>query len=55
MNIGQRLKNARETIGYTQKKVSELTGVGESSISEFENNEREPKFSQLSKLAEVYK
>lgn len=55
MNIGQRLKNARETIGYTQKKVSELTGVGESSISEFENNEREPKFSQLSKLADVYK
>ena len=55
MNIGQRLKIARETIGYTQKKVSELTEVGESSISEFENNEREPKFSQLNKLAEVYK
>lgn len=55
MNIGQRLKIARETIGYTQKKVSELTGLGESSISEFENNEREPKFSQLSKLADVYK
>ena len=55
MNIGQRLKVARETIGYTQKKVSELTEVGESSISEFENNEREPKFSQLSRLAEVYK
>jgi Zn-dependent peptidase ImmA (M78 family)/transcriptional regulator with XRE-family HTH domain len=55
MNIGQRLKIARETISYTQKKVSELTGLGESSISEFENNEREPKFSQLSKLADVYK
>lgn len=55
MDIGQRLKIAREMIGYTQKKVSELTGIGESSISEFENNEREPKFSQLSKLAEVYK
>jgi Zn-dependent peptidase ImmA (M78 family)/transcriptional regulator with XRE-family HTH domain len=55
MGIGQRLKTARETIGYTQRKVSELTGVGESSISEFENNEREPKFSQLSKLAEAYK
>lgn len=55
MNIGQRLKIAREAIGYTQKKVFELTGVGESSISEFENNEREPKFSQLSKLAEIYK
>ena len=38
MDIGQRLKIAREMIGYTQKKVSELTGIGESSISEFENN-----------------
>jgi len=55
MDIGQRLKIARETIGYTQKKVYELTGVGESSISEFENNEREPKFSQLSRLAEIYR
>ena len=55
MDIGKRLRIARETIGYTQRKVSELTGIGESSISEFENNEREPKFSQLSKLAEVYK
>jgi Zn-dependent peptidase ImmA (M78 family)/transcriptional regulator with XRE-family HTH domain len=55
MNIGVKLEFARKAIGYTQKKVSELTGIGDTSISAFENNERDPKFSQLSKLAEIYK
>jgi transcriptional regulator with XRE-family HTH domain len=35
MDIGNRLKIAREAIGYTQRKVYELTGIGESSISDF--------------------
>jgi transcriptional regulator with XRE-family HTH domain len=55
MQIGARLKIARDAIGYTLRKASEETGIGESSISEFENSKREPKFSQLSKLAEIYK
>lgn len=55
MDIGPRLKIAREAIGYTLKKASEESQIGDSSISEFENSKREPKFSQLSKLAEVYK
>jgi len=60
MDIGQRLKIARETIGYTQEKVSDESAkkgqaIGISSISAFENNEREPKFSQLSMLAEIYR
>ena len=55
MDIGQRLKIAREAIGYTQQKASQLSGVGKSSICEFEKDKREPKFSDLSKLAEVYR
>lgn len=55
MDIGARLKRARESIGYTLDKVEQESGIGKSSISEFENNKREPKFSQLSRLAEVYK
>jgi Zn-dependent peptidase ImmA (M78 family)/DNA-binding XRE family transcriptional regulator len=55
MDIGQRLKIAREAIGYTQTKVAQECGIGISSISAFENNDREPKFSQLSKLAEIYR
>lgn len=55
MDIGRRLEEARHAIGYTLEKTSEESGIGKSSISEFENSKREPKFSQLSKLAEVYK
>jgi Zn-dependent peptidase ImmA (M78 family)/transcriptional regulator with XRE-family HTH domain len=55
MDIGNRLKIARNVIGYTLEKASQESGIGQSSISEFENDKREPKFSQLSKLAEVYK
>ncbi len=53
--IGSRLKTAREAIGYTQRMASQASGIGESSISEYENGRREPKFSQLSKLADAYK
>jgi len=55
MEIGKRLKIARESIGYTQEKTSQLSGIGVSSISDFENDKRPLKFSHLSKLAEVYK
>jgi Zn-dependent peptidase ImmA (M78 family) len=55
MDLGPRLKMARKAIGYTLKKAGEQSGIGESSLSEFENSKREPKFSQLSRLANLYK
>jgi len=55
MNIGERLRKAREAIGYTQPVAAGKSGIGVSSISEFETGKREPSFSQLSRLAEVYK
>lgn len=55
MDIGKRLKIARNAIGYTLEKVSQETGIGQSSLSALENNKREPKFSQLAKLANLYK
>jgi Zn-dependent peptidase ImmA (M78 family)/DNA-binding XRE family transcriptional regulator len=55
VNIGERLRVAREAIGYTQPVVASKSGVGVSSISDFENGKREPSFSQLSRFAEVYK
>jgi len=55
MKIGRKLKIAREGIGFTLKRASEESGIGESSISEFENSKRDPKFSHLSKLAEIYR
>jgi transcriptional regulator with XRE-family HTH domain len=55
MQIGERLRIARDTIGYTLEKVAAETGIGQSSLCEFENGKREPRFSQLSRLAEFYK
>ncbi len=55
MNIGKKLEFARKAIGYTQEKVFGLTGIGKSSLSAYENNDREPRFSDLSRLAEVYR
>jgi len=55
MDIGARLRAARDAIGYTIEKVSQESEIGQSSISDFENSKREPRFSQLSKLADVYK
>jgi Zn-dependent peptidase ImmA (M78 family)/DNA-binding XRE family transcriptional regulator len=54
MNIGQRLKIARKAIGYTLEKAAQESGIGVSSICEFEKG-KEPKFSHLSRLAEVYR
>lgn len=54
-NIGVRLKLAREGIGYTLEQVDEKTGISKSSLSDYEKSKREPKFSQLSKLAHIYK
>jgi Zn-dependent peptidase ImmA (M78 family)/transcriptional regulator with XRE-family HTH domain len=55
MQIGERLRIARKAIGYTLEKVAEGTGIGQSSLCEFENGKREPRFSQLSRLAEFYR
>lgn len=55
MDIGARLRIARDAVGYKLDKASQESGIGISSLSEFENGKREPKFSQLSRLAEIYK
>lgn len=54
MAVAARLKYARERIGMTLADVAPRTGVGLSSLSEFENGKREPKLSQLQSLARAY-
>jgi Zn-dependent peptidase ImmA (M78 family)/DNA-binding XRE family transcriptional regulator len=55
MDIGERLKIAREAIGYNQTEAAQKAGLSSAStICDFETGKREPKFSQLSKLAEIY-
>lgn len=55
MPIHDRLKFARQRAGLSGPQVKDRSGIGESSLSEFENGKREPSLSQLQKLAEVYR
>jgi Zn-dependent peptidase ImmA (M78 family)/DNA-binding XRE family transcriptional regulator len=55
MQIGQKLKFAREAVGFTLEKAAKESGIGMSSLCEFEKDKREPKFSYLSKLANLYR
>lgn len=54
-HVPHRLRFARERAGLTQADVREKAGIGESSLSEFENGKREPTLSQLSSLAAAYR
>jgi Zn-dependent peptidase ImmA (M78 family)/DNA-binding XRE family transcriptional regulator len=53
--LGQRLRSAREALGLTQQMVEETTGIGASSLSEFESGKREPRLAQLRSLADCYR
>lgn len=55
MDVSDRLKYARERAKLTLSEVKAQTGIGESSLSEFENGKRTPSLGQLSALANAYK
>lgn len=50
----EQLQQARQHLALTLNEVSARTGIGISSLSDFENGKREPSISQLQKLAGVY-
>lgn len=54
MDVAKKLEYARSRAGLKLGTVEELTGIGKSSLSEFENGKREPKLSQLQQLAQIY-
>jgi Zn-dependent peptidase ImmA (M78 family)/transcriptional regulator with XRE-family HTH domain len=54
MAVHDRMKYARQRANLSLAQVKEKSGIGESSLSEFENGKREPSLSQLQKLANVY-
>jgi Zn-dependent peptidase ImmA (M78 family)/transcriptional regulator with XRE-family HTH domain len=53
--VGERLVFGRTRAGLTQAAVRERTGIGESSLSDFENGKREASLSQLTQLADAYR
>lgn len=55
MNLDERLKYARQAMNLTLAEVEKSTGIGSSTLSDFENGKREPRLPQLKQLAEVYR
>ena len=55
MPVEHRLKFARDCLGLTLKQVEEATGIGPSSLSEYESGKRAPRVSQLQTLANLYR
>lgn len=54
MDIGQKIKNARISKGYTQEELGKLVGVQKSAIAKYENGRVvNIKRSTLQKIAEV--
>ena len=54
IQIGQRLRAARERAELSQAEVCRRTALGESTLSELENDRRSPSLAQLDLLARTY-
>lgn len=55
MSLTVRLRHARQKAGFTLREVEERTGIGQSSLSEYEAGKRAPRLAQLQALAGVYR
>lgn len=55
MNIGEKLKNARNVSQYTQERIAEELQVSRQTISSWENNRSYPDIISLIKLSNLYK
>lgn len=53
MKIGETIKSQRRQCGLTQKKLSELTGIAEITLRQYEAGKYEPKIDNLAKIAKA--
>lgn len=53
MTIGEKVKTARREKGISQKKLAALIGLSELTVIRLEKGQREPRPSELEKIAEV--
>jgi|GEM_PF-976546 len=53
MEIGERLKKAREARGLSKSQVARFAGVAPSTITRWEKGERQPRATQLAQVLEV--
>ncbi len=52
--IGQRLKEARQSVGYTPEEVSQRLGISKDELFLFESGRKSPPLSLLRKFAKLY-
>lgn len=52
-NIGDRIKERRKQLGYTQKELAKIINTAQTHISELENSNRQPSVDTLKRLAEA--
>ncbi len=46
-NLGQRVRQLRAEMGFTQNQLAELSGLSHSSLSKIENNQLSPTFESI--------
>lgn len=51
--IGYRIQIAREEAGYNQKELSEILGISQASLSNYEKGKRRVYYPQLQKIADI--
>lgn len=51
VNIGKRIKSARQKVGMSQEELAQTIGVTKSTISKYEKGAREPRYDQLQRIA----
>lgn len=55
MQIGTRLRQLRESKGYSQQNVADHLGMEQPNYQKFESDKAQPKLDLLEKLADFYK
>jgi Zn-dependent peptidase ImmA (M78 family) len=55
VSIGQKLREVREELKLTLKQVEDQGKIGASSLSDFENDKRDPSVTQLQQLGDFYR
>lgn len=55
MNLGERLRHYRRTNNLSQKELADKLGCTKSSISMYENNQRQPRLDMLSEMARLFR
>lgn len=53
MDIGSKIRNAREDMDLSQKEVAELIPMNQSNYSKIERNIQEPNLFQLKRIVEI--